>query len=161
MKTNHSKRLKEAALEYLDQMKTVIPLNGKKAIISGWASDEYKPTHDDVEKWFQQFGEKLTGIGLRTGYTDDIFVLDLEVEQDLSKLDLPKDGVCAKSGRDGIHYYFSDIGEDSWEFTSTNLKKYGIEGDVKGNRQYIVAPPSIHPDTGKEYEWIEPLGSLE
>jgi hypothetical protein len=161
MKTSHSKRLKEAALEYLDQLKTVIPLNGKRAIVEGWAKDDYKPTAEDVEKWFEKFGEHLTGIGLRTGYLDDIFVLDLEVEQDLSKLELSETGVRVKSGRDGIHYYFSDIGEDSWEFTSTSLKKYGIEGDVKGNRQYIVAPPSIHPDTGKEYEWVEPLGSSE
>ncbi len=30
-------------------------------------------------------------------------------------------------------------------------------GDVIGNTGYIVAAPSIHPDTGIEYKWIQPI----
>lgn len=153
----HKEKLKNAALEYLEQCRTIIPLNGKVPLIKGWANTDFRPTVDDVEKWFGEFGDKLTGIGLRTGMIDEMFVLDLEVEQDLSLLDLPSTGVRAKSGRGGVHYYFSDIGEISDDFTSANLKVHGIEGDVKGNNQYIVAPPSIHPKTGKEYEWIEKI----
>lgn len=153
----HKEKLKEAALEYLEQSRTIIPLNGKRPLIKGWTEIDFRPTPDDVEKWFSEFGKNLTGIGLRTGIVDEMFVLDLEVEQNLSALDLPSSGVRAKSGRGGVHYYFSDVGELSDDFTSANLKVHGIEGDVKGNNQYIVAPPSIHPKTGREYEWIEKI----
>ncbi len=159
--TSNQQKIEEAMLEYIEQDKVIIPLNGKRPLVKGWSEEEYEPNHSDVKRWFEQFGKSITGVGLRTGYFENMFVLDLEAEQDLSKLDLPTNCVRSKSGRDGIHYYFSGIGEDSWEFTSTSLKKHGIEGDVKGNRQYIVAPPSIHPDTGKEYEWIKPLGTSD
>lgn len=151
-------KLKVATIDYVNNHYVVIPLKGKAPLIKGWTELTYEPTLMDIEKWFAEFRNQITGIGLRTGYVDSMFVLDLEKEQDLTVLDLPSGGVRAKSGRDGIHYYFCDIGQLSEDFTSISLKKLGIEGDVKGNNQYIVAPPSIHPETGNEYEWIEPLG---
>lgn len=151
-------KLRLATIEYAENCYTVIPLSGKAPIIKGWTGEDYKPSIADIEKWFVDYESKITGVGLRTGYVESMFVLDLEVEQNLSDLDLQDSGVRARSGRDGTHYYFSDLGELSDTLTSVDLRKMGIEGDVKGNNQYIVAPPSIHPVTGKEYEWIEPLG---
>jgi hypothetical protein len=154
----HKEKLEKAALQYHEDGYTLIPLIDKKPLISGWTQDDYNPSEADIKKWFTDFSRSINGIGLRTGYVESMFVLDIEVEQDLSALDLPNDGVRSQSGRGGIHYYYRDMGELSESLTSVDLRKMGYEADVKGNNQYIVAPPSLHPKNGNEYEWIEPLG---
>ncbi len=58
-----------------------------------------------------------------------------------------------KSGRagDGIHRYFKDPNAD----TKTHHLTYGdVKIEVRANGAYVVAPPSIHPDTGALYEWL-------
>lgn len=48
---------------------------------------------------------------------------------------------------EGRHYYF-------WCLPSVTLKSTLGQGiDVKSRGGYVIAPPSIHPDTGFSYEW--------
>ena len=56
--------------------------------------------------------------------------------------------VCAKSGTGGMHYYF-DVGDVRIPGCRSETKFIDLRCD--GN--YIVAPPSIHPDTGLPYTW--------
>jgi hypothetical protein len=57
----------------------------------------------------------------------------------------------AKSGRGdgGHHCYFSVNGQEA----PTSLGD-GIEVK-RGGGGYVVAPPSIHPDTGLPYTWVD------
>ena len=51
-------------------------------------------------------------------------------------------------GDGGCHYYLL---RPKGAFTSTNLPP-GVDYR-EGGKHYVVAPPSIHPDTGKPYRW--------
>lgn len=56
--------------------------------------------------------------------------------------------VTAISGTGGTHYYF-DVG--GTQIPSCQSDKVFI--DIRCDGGYIVAPPSIHPDTGEPYMW--------
>ena len=56
--------------------------------------------------------------------------------------------VCAKSGTGGMHYYF-DVGDTKISGCQSDT----IFIDLRCDGNYIVAPPSIHPDTGLPYTW--------
>lgn len=55
---------------------------------------------------------------------------------------------CAKSGTGGMHYYF-DVGN----VHISGCQSDTIFIDLRCDDNYIVAPPSIHPDTGLPYTW--------
>jgi hypothetical protein len=84
---------------------------------------------------------------------DGLVVLDLDVRshgfEALTKRErrygpLP-DTFTVITGSNGRHYYFRD--------RSRSVGSFWIEGglEVKGRGSQVVAPPSIHPDTGRSY----------
>ncbi len=146
--------LKKHGLNYAELGWTIVPVNGKQPLIS-WRHLE-ETTKEDVHQWFRRFGNNITGFALKTGYTEGVFALDLESDEDPSRFQLPET-VCAKSGGGGMHYYFSSVGENSDEAGNINLRNHNISGDFRGEGGLIVLPPSIHPKTGKKYEWVVEL----
>jgi bifunctional DNA primase/polymerase-like protein len=91
-------------------------------------------------------------IGLRTGISFD--VIDLDGESAVVALEQARDG------REQLHGPVVQTGHGfHWYVTSTGLgNRAGILSgvDFRGQRGYVVAPPSVHPD-GHRYRWINPL----
>jgi len=159
--TSHSETLLEAALAYLDDCRTVIPLNGKVPVIPSWKDFQQgkAPTPDEMRQWFKTYGDRITGLGMITGYVHGLAVLDLESDEDPSKYELPPTAI-SRTGGGGWHYFY-DYPYLVDEIKSGPLGAYGIHGDMKADGGYVVVPPSIHPKTGKAYEWIKPLDITE
>lgn len=152
------KTLLETILEYVELGWSVVPLIGKQPPLGlQWgAYRQNKATKDDVQNWFKTYGDKLTGVGLITGYVESVCVLDLEAEEDPTRFDLP-DTVRARSGGGGWHYYFKIPDDlDESELPTIDLRKHGIIGELRADKTYTTMPPSIHP-SGNQYEWIKPL----
>jgi hypothetical protein len=143
-----------AAIRYGRHGWAVVPLQGKRPRIKDW------PNHATTDErqilaWMHQFGE--TNIGIATGERSGFFVLDVdgpEGEQSLSKLIAEHGALPAtlegRTGGGGRHILFqfpegTDLGNSA--------KNLGAKLDIRGNGGQIVAPPSIHPDTGCAYEW--------
>ncbi|MPZ24447.1 MAG: hypothetical protein GEU28_13145, partial [Dehalococcoidia bacterium] len=110
-----------------------------------------------IRTWWDE--EPRANVGIATGELSNIVVIesdprnggdetlrDLEAEHG----DLPET-VRALSGRQdgGTHYYFRHPGF----YIKSGADRLGPGLDVKADGAYVVAPPSIHPKTGKEYEW--------
>jgi hypothetical protein len=108
---------------------------------------------DVIQEWWQQ--EPAYNIGIATGITSKIFVLDVDdedAETELRKLeralgDLPPT-VEAITAR-GRHLYFQYPREVS---VGNSAGKVAPGIDVRGNGGYVLAPPSVHP-SGKPYCW--------
>lgn len=132
-----------AALDYAARGWAVFPLNGKvPATARG-----FKDASTDPEKIREWFGDGARNVGV--AIPDGHFVLDVDIRSggmdtfNRIKGDLPTT-LTARTGTGGGHLWFR--GEPP------TVKLPGI--DVKkGGKGYVVAPPSIHPDTGKAYEW--------
>ena len=127
------------------------PLNGKKPYLKNWQRTP-RETLDEALAWTEQ-----GNVGLRTGKTSGVFVIDLDeykttYEPDaVAALGLP-DTVTVRSGGGGRQLYYAlnngvDLGNTSG--------KLAPAVETKGNGGQVVFPGSIHPDTGKPYEWGE------
>lgn len=115
--------------------------------------DDATTDPEQIERWWQR--QPNSNIGIATGH--GFVVLDVDPRHDgddtLAELEseygrLP-DTPEVLSGDHGRHLYFAWTGE----LKGGDLAP-GVE--LKALGQYVVAPPSIHPDTGHAYEW-EPL----
>jgi hypothetical protein len=144
------------ALWYASKGFHVLPLRGK-ATTTGLTPDGFKNATTDaniIRGWWAAVPD--ANIGIRTGKDSGITVLDVDGPTGRESVEkLQKRFPCdlnstwkAKSGRidGGEHHYFRG------HTGQTNQKKYGL--DVKSEGGFIVAPPSIHPDTGARYEWL-------
>ncbi len=154
--------LKEAALAYARHGWQVIPLNGKIPR----TEYGYKDATTDpgiIEAWWNKWPD--ANVGIVTGAVSGLVVLDVDRhgEDGMKTLaDLEREygsipsTLQVKTGGGGIHYYFRYPKEGK---APCRTRIYpGI--DIKGDGGYVVAPPSLHPDTHRPYEWI-PRDSVE
>lgn len=154
--THHTSNMLTEALELAALGWRVFPLNGKQpATRHGFhdASDDY----DVIDAWWTRMPDANIGIALPPG----IIVLDIDPRHGgtagLSALtrehgQLPETAVVITGRRDGgSHIYLNCPTE---RLTQARLPD-GVDLRA-GGKHYVVAPPSLHPDTGWEYEWFNP-----
>ncbi len=119
----------------------------------------------DPERAAEMFaGRPSANVGARV--PDGLIVVDVDPRHDghlaLEALEakhapLPET-LTARSGRGdgGTHRYYLAPGGTT---TATRFGRTGI--DLKfGGRGYTVLPPSLHPDTGRPYEWLNDLAPV-
>lgn len=126
-----------------------IPLDGKRPITDDWVNVASSRAHVIGELWD---GLPDANVGLATG--KGLVVLDMDPRnggvESLARLEakvgkLPEPTV--RTGGGGLHWYF----ETDVDLSSLKLMM-GL--DVKGVGGQVVAPPSIHPDTGEPYVFV-------
>lgn len=130
---------------------SMIVLNGKAPIEKGWQKhcEEKRDLAEVIE--LHQTGQNL---GIACGPASNMLVLDVD-EIEIFETVCKKNGwivpetLTVKTGSGGIHYYFN-YPEDGNEYGNKSFKAKGF--DIRGLGGQVVAPSSIHPDTGKEYE---------
>ena len=143
-------RLLDAALHYARRGWPVHPLKPLSKVPATKHGCNDATTDDaQIRKWWTENPDY--NIGLRTGVL--WFVLDVDSKhQDaaewLESVTLP-DTITAITGTNGRHFLFK-----SPVFAVTNsTSKVGPHIDIRGAGGYIVAAPSIHPETRQEYAW--------
>lgn len=90
-------------------------------------------------------------LAIRTGAASGLAAIDIDPRNGgrlLPKLMSPTR--CVATGSGGWHLYYRNPGGP----LAKNLDHRGHPGiDVKADGGYVVAPPSIHPDTRRPYRW--------
>jgi hypothetical protein len=136
----------------------LIPLKGKKPIIRDWPRNASNDAAQ-LKKWWR--AHPGANMGVATGAASGTDVLDVDGEKGKRSLlelqekygQLPET-VLSETGGGGLHYFFSDSGEDFKNSTG----KIAAGLDFKTNGGQVVLPPSTHPGTGKKYSWINSPG---
>jgi len=145
--------LLKSALKYTQVLGwPVIPLEGKVPLTEHGALDA-TISLEIVNGWWKKWPH--ANIGLRTGLT--FWVLDVDAKSggvySLEELEakygkLP-DTIQQMTGADGRHYLWTPPG-----FAVHNSQGAIAPGlDVRGVNGYIVAAPSVHPESHKTYIW--------
>lgn len=109
-----------------------------------------------VEAWFAGQNGRGVGVAIGVGSLDGVRVLDVDPrhggDRNLAAMverhgPLPTT-LTVQTGGGGWHYYFACVRGTYRE------KLCGARGGIEflGRGKYVVAPPSIHPDTGRAYE---------
>jgi len=149
--------LEAAMLRYRPR---TIPLIGKRpAVGCGWP--DWAATPESIRAWLADHGgDPLANVGIRTG--NGLIGVDIDPRHDaarsLARLEQehgPLPATCeVATGGGGRHLYYRTAAT----VESRDLQADGYPGvEIKGTGRQLVAPPSVHPDTGREYVWIRPL----
>lgn len=167
--------LAEAALDYARRGWKVFPLHGiADGCCSCKASDCSSPAKHplvrhglreasadraQVEAWWAQW--PFANIGLITGATSGILVVDVDLPRALESLDrvvdrLPRT-LAGLTGGGGVHLVYQS---DAADLRNAVGRLPGIRGSVPGvdlraSGGYIVVPPSLH-SSGNRYSWLDP-----
>lgn len=140
---------RSVALELARKGYPLVPLNGKVPILNDWV----EKASDDINYVGHTWTEyPEANIGIRCG--GSLAVLDLDPrnggDSSLQKLEakigkLPEPTVLTGGG--GKHWYFQVS-------TPLSTRKLLPGLDLRGEGAQVVAPPSIHPVTGKPYIFV-------
>ncbi len=88
-------------------------------------------------------------LAIRTGTVSGLAVVDIDPRNGGALVpDLMPPTRCVRTGSGGWHLYYRHSGG------RLGAKLHAHPGvDLKVDGGYVVAPPSIHPDTGRPYRW--------
>lgn len=143
-----------AALAYSELGISVLPVIGKKVPLKVWSEFQIKPApFSYIHNWNR--AGILRGVGILGGtVSGNLCLLDLDGVEAVAKFEfhfpdlLDTFTVISGSGK-GKHFYFY---ADKLPATTRTA---GYELRVDGC--YVVAPPSIHPETFKPYRVSNPV----
>jgi hypothetical protein len=139
------------ALWYARRGVAVLPLDGKAPRTTHGVKDASSDPAV-VAGWWQRWPTANVGIAVGPGEV----VVDVDTRHngealllELAAGPLPRTRT-ARTGGGGWHLWFSD--PDPAELRGRLGARSGV--DLKKLGGYVVAPPSIHPDTGRAYRWV-------
>lgn len=142
----------EHAMRYAAMGWDVMPLRGKFPVTEHGSHDATSDA-TTIKRWGAEHPH--ANVGLATGKRFWVLDIDTKTGGDYSLEELEeKNGklpptIQQQTGTGGKHFLF--FPPNFSIKNSTGKVAPGI--DVRGIGGYIVAAPSIHPDTGKEYVW--------
>ena len=144
----------ESALCYAERGLKIIPLDGKApAIVGGHGYLDATDDAGQIREWWSIYPRANIGLAMRP---NGMIALDIDPRNDgdktMARL-IEEHGALpftAKqlSGGGGEHYVFRSSGR--------SIISPGDGIDILDSG-YIVAAPSVHPDTGRPYMWSTPL----
>lgn len=150
------------ALEYKKQGLSVMPLIGKRPVEKWEPYQTKQPTIKQIRLWWAM--HKQANVGLITGSISNLIVIDFDWDANriypqslrLINRHVGSQFLVSKTGN-GYHAIIRT--KDAQEIRNIKVARKKIDGKIyglietRGDGGYIVAPPSIHPDTGKEYRF--------
>ena len=140
-----------AALEYLDQGLSVIPVGTDKRPLIAWKQfQKRQASEDEVYQWFERWPD--ANIAIVTGSISGIIVVDGDGEIGARWIcdNLPRTSLYVATGREnGCHCYY----RLPQGLIIQSANGFRPKVDVKAEGGYVVAPPSLH-QTGRRYTWV-------
>lgn len=142
-------RLRLAAQVFLSWGFIPIPLHGKVPLGNEWQKTDPDRALDLINRYVS----RLDNLGILTGEPSNVVVVDVDVKQKgletwetLVTRNGRPDTLTVRTGSGGLHVYFLHTETIAPLINQTG---YGIEFKTTGGM--VVAPWSLHPNTGKPY----------
>lgn len=154
--------IKDAAITYFYQGLSVIPLSGKKATID-WAKHQHEIAIPEMIHYWARAG-RLNNVGIVCGEVSrNLVVMDLDGEAAIKAYEstfphlLTTFTVLTGSGKGKhLYYHVADLPQ-----TTRLLYPNHQAIELRANGGYVVAAPSIHPDTHLPYRVPFPCPIME
>jgi hypothetical protein len=118
--------------------------DAKMPLVRNWARWSKPARLTTIEKWSVKYSEANAAI---LPGASGLVVVDADDRAAVPRLvDLfGTTPVVVESGQRGVHLYYQGVTR------GVDLRRVGIEGEIKSARSIVVAPGSIHPKTGRPY----------
>lgn len=149
------KSILSAALRYAERGWRVFPLNGKQPFRRTHGHKDATIDAKQIRRWWKKWPD--ANVGLACGGERGPIVIDIDgpsgVEL-LNALNLPPTREAAS--RRGRHLYYDPPLDGTPIPRTIKIKVDGVKRDfdILGDGGYVVAPPSVHPKTGRRYRWV-------
>lgn len=137
------------AEDYLDRGWPVIPANGKLPMVA-WAAYQHElPTTVQLTEWFGSGND--CNLAVITGRLSGLVVVDCDSEHDSLwwQATYPWTRLSVTTGRGGAHYYY----RYPQDLVRNRSRLFGRNIDLRAEGGLVIAPPSIHPETERAYQW--------
>ena len=143
-----------AAVTFAADGWSVIPLrrDSKKPAIPSWKPYQDRiATTDELIDWF--IGAPRN-VGILTGPISKIVVVDIEDAPSLAwaHAHLPPTDVRVRTGGGGEHWYYQHPGCPVRNKVRIKTGDPSVKIDIRADGGYVLAPGSVHPETGRTYE---------
>ncbi len=151
-----NENVKSSALDYATRYGwRVLPTRYKVPTLARWPQ---RATTDEsiIARWFPP----STGLGIATGKSSNVIVLDIDTHKGGRVLETLEDLIggrvpitpTVKTGSGGLHYYFQYPGAQVTHLRNS-VEKLGKGIDIRGDGGFVCAPPSPQP-SGNSYLWL-------
>lgn len=160
------KSLLRAALRYASRYGwRVFPLDGKVPFLGTDGFLSATTDEEQIRAWWDQWPDANIGIACDSEHGPIVIDIDEPKPHEINgfkflrKLELPQEGLITRTAisREGrLHMYFAPMRDGTAikrmirPFRQNDQK---VAIDILGDGGYVVAPPSIHPETGAPYIW--------
>lgn len=153
-KVIHSSPL-AAALAYATKRNwRVFPLNGKRPHSGTHGHRDATTDPVQIRRWWSRWPN--ANVGIACSSTRGPIVIDIDGRSGarlIGKLGLPETReASSRLGR--RHLYFAPMADGTAIKRTIRPMGSSYAFDILGDGGYVVAPPSVHPDTGSPYKWV-------
>jgi hypothetical protein len=125
-----------------------LPLHGKQPALTHWKHlTQRHPSDGELRSWFQ---DTRNNIGVICGQISRIVVLDADTPELAASLacQLPQTAMMTKTAH-GTHFFYR---LEKGQHVPPRVRVNQLMLDVRGEASYVVAAPSVHPETGNSYQ---------
>lgn len=138
-----AEELQQAAEAYRARGFSVIPLAGKLPCVPWKEFQTRRASEMEIEAWFAGGDRRPTGIGIVTGKTSGLVVVDCDRPEDAAfwQENFPPTSVVVESGGGGRHFYYALPAAGEVRNRAGVLDR---KIDIRGEGGFITAPPSLH-----------------
>ena len=146
----------KAALAYAKEHSwRVLPLNGKVPFPRTHGHNDATTDEKQIRRWWRTYPN--ANVGIATGRASNLVVVDVdgpeggdflrEMVTRGKRLPATREATSGRPGRRHLYFAYPREGD------VRRALKVRPSLDILGDGGYVVAPPSIHPKTGKPYRW--------
>jgi len=145
-----------AALRYARRGWAVFPLNGKVPFKGTHGHVDATTDRKQILRWWKRWPDANVGIACNSEVGPIVLDVDGPSGADLlDTLALPPTRMATSGNKGKQHLYFAPHASQ----VVPRIIKIKVKGtkrdlDILGDGGYVVAPPSVHPKTGKTYHWL-------
>ena len=129
-----------------------IPIPEGRKEVQGYSWKQYQ-THIMSKEDFDRISQRHPcNVAIVCGQTSgNLYVADIDGPIPNTLKELPKRTLTAETGK-GFHLHLRS--PKPIRGYTIRPERYGVRIDVRGQGNYVVCPPSLHP-SGKMYRWVE------
>jgi Bifunctional DNA primase/polymerase, N-terminal len=145
-----------------------IALGSKACKLSNWQRPDDKIRDDELASWIARCGDHGIGLLMGSPFPDGTTLGALDIDHDdYTRLGraLLRDPPCGRIGKKGAVFFVRVRGRLSnpeFRVQGDEAKRYGKVAECLFVKKLCVIPPTIHPETGRPYEWIaKPLHEVD
>lgn len=144
-----------SALRYARRGWAVFPLQGKRPFPGTHGHTDATTDRAAIRHWWNLW--PTANVGIACNSTRGPIIVDLDGPSGrrfIEGLGIPETYEATSRNRKRRHLYFT--APLSGETIKRMIRPLGkdLTFDILGDGGYVVAPPSIHPETGRRYKWL-------